>query len=259
MSCWGGGNRLSSCIKGFTLAGGATHRDPAFRLSIEKKGDTFGIRRCAFTLAEVLVTLGIIGVVSAMTVPSLIQNHQKKSYVTQLHKVYNLCSQAALQVLTDRNALSLKEAGITTQADIDVFVKTYFKVIQDCSTDGTDCFAVGEYKKLDGTKVGLFESEIFNYYVLADGMSIAFYPASYGLQINMDINGKKGPNIIGRDTFAFAIYNNGVVDDFVSVSPPPFTAEQREELFTSECINPETTGWFGCLGKIINDGWEMNY
>lgn len=96
-----------------------------------------------------------------------------------------------MQVLTDRNALSLKEAGITTQADIDVFVKTYFKVIQDCSTDGTDCFAVGEYKKLDGTKVGLFESEIFNYYVLADGMSIAFYPASYGLQINMDINGKK--------------------------------------------------------------------
>ncbi|HIT93090.1 MAG TPA: type II secretion system protein, partial [Candidatus Stercorousia faecigallinarum] len=41
----------------------------------------------AFTLAEVLVTLGIIGVVSAMTVPSLMQNHQKKTYVTQLHKV----------------------------------------------------------------------------------------------------------------------------------------------------------------------------
>ena len=42
----------------------------------------------AFTLAEVLVTLGIIGVVSAMTVPALLQNHQRKSYVTQIHKVY---------------------------------------------------------------------------------------------------------------------------------------------------------------------------
>lgn len=38
-----------------------------------------------FTLAEVLVTLGIIGVVSAMTVPTLMQNHQRKTYVAQLH------------------------------------------------------------------------------------------------------------------------------------------------------------------------------
>ena len=49
-----------------------------------------------FTLAEVLVTLGIIGVVSAMTVPTLMQNYQRKSYVTQLHKVYNEIQQAAV-------------------------------------------------------------------------------------------------------------------------------------------------------------------
>ncbi len=213
----------------------------------------------AFTLAEVLVTLGIIGVVSAMTVPSLMQNYQKQSYVTQLHKAYNLCSQAALQVLTDRNALSLKEAGITSLDEIDVFVKSYFKIVQDCGKTGTSCFAVGEYKKIDGTKVALFETELFKYYVLADGMSIAFYPASYGLQINMDINGKKGPNIIGRDTFAFVIYNNGVVDDYVDASIPPFTSEQREEAYTKMCISAETTNWFGCLGKIINDGWQMTY
>lgn len=65
-----------------------------------------------FTLAEVLVTLGIIGVVSAMTVPTLMQNYQKKSYVVQLHKVYNELSQALLQYQTDRNALNLKEAGL---------------------------------------------------------------------------------------------------------------------------------------------------
>ena len=50
-----------------------------------------------FTLAEVLVTLGIIGVVSAMTVPTLMQNYQRQSYVTQLHKVYNEVSQAMVQ------------------------------------------------------------------------------------------------------------------------------------------------------------------
>ena len=66
----------------------------------------------AFTLAEVLVTLGIIGVVSAMTVPTLMQNYQRQSYVTQLHKVYNELNQATLRYQTDRNALNLKEAGL---------------------------------------------------------------------------------------------------------------------------------------------------
>lgn len=52
------------------------------------KESYFGSHK-GFTLAEVLVTLGIIGVVSAMTVPTLMQNYQRQSYVTQLHKVYN--------------------------------------------------------------------------------------------------------------------------------------------------------------------------
>lgn len=50
------------------------------------KESYFGSHK-GFTLAEVLVTLGIIGVVSAMTVPTLMQNYQRQSYVTQLHKV----------------------------------------------------------------------------------------------------------------------------------------------------------------------------
>ena len=67
-----------------------------------------------FTLAEVLVTLGIIGVVSAMTVPTLMQNYQRQSYVTQLHKVYNEVSQAMVQYQNDRNALNLNEAGLNS-------------------------------------------------------------------------------------------------------------------------------------------------
>ena len=52
-------------------------------------------KKQAFTLAEVLVTLAIIGVVAAMTVPTLMQNYQRKVYVAQLQKVYNEASQAA--------------------------------------------------------------------------------------------------------------------------------------------------------------------
>ena len=45
----------------------------------------------AFTLAEVLITLGIIGVVAAMTMPSLIASHKEKETVSKLKKVYSTC------------------------------------------------------------------------------------------------------------------------------------------------------------------------
>ena len=91
----------------------------------------YDIYKNGFTLAEVLVTLGIIGVVSAMTVPTLMQNHQRKTYVVQLHKVYNDFSQAALRYMTDRNALNLTEAGLTDINSADSFIKTYFKIVKD--------------------------------------------------------------------------------------------------------------------------------
>lgn len=55
-----------------------------------------------FTLAEVLITLGIIGVVAAITIPSLISNYQKKSTVTQLKKTYATISNA-IRLSEDEN------------------------------------------------------------------------------------------------------------------------------------------------------------
>ena len=86
----------------------------------------------AFTLAEVLVTLGIIGVVSAMTVPSLMQNYQRQSYVTQLHKVYNELSQILVRYQNDKNALNLFEAGLNSTAAIQNMLTSYTKVIANC-------------------------------------------------------------------------------------------------------------------------------
>ena len=51
-------------------------------------------RKIAFTLAEVLITLGIIGVVAAMTIPTLMANHRKKVVETKLEKIYSVMNQA---------------------------------------------------------------------------------------------------------------------------------------------------------------------
>ena len=165
--------------------------------------------KSAFTLAEVLVTLGIIGVVSAMTVPTLIQNHQRKTYVTQLHKVYNEISQVLLQYQTDKNALNLREAGLISQNAVDDMIRSYFKVVQECDSM-SPCFAE-RYRKLDGS---MENEDMFsrdrNAYVLTSGASIrpSYYAEGPNKIVNMavDINGAKGPNVQGRDLFWLYIY-----------------------------------------------------
>ena len=57
----------------------------------------------AFTLAEVLITLGIIGIVSAMTIPTLINNYQKKVTVAKLQKVHAVLNQIARMAVVDNS------------------------------------------------------------------------------------------------------------------------------------------------------------
>ena len=214
----------------------------------------------AFTLAEVLVTVGIIGVVSAMTVPTLMQNYQRKSYVTQLHKVYNEFQQALLQYQTDRNALNLTEAGLNSQANLNTFMSTYFKVVQTCTNSLTPCFIdQNSYKKMNGTALANAYT-VSNAYVLASGASVRFLYSVSGDKIGnimVDINGKQGPNILGRDLFTIAVYKNGVLDDTAAAAP--LSETERNTLYTSNCTGTGGANVWGCFGKILNDNWEMTY
>lgn len=50
---------------------------------------SFHLKRLPFTLAEVLITLGIIGVVVAMTMPSVVNNVEGKQLQSALKKGYS--------------------------------------------------------------------------------------------------------------------------------------------------------------------------
>ena len=230
----------------------------------------FSLNSAAFTLAEVLVTLGIIGVVSAMTVPTLMQNYQRQSYVTQLHKVYNEMSQVFQQMMTDRNALNLKETGLlnTTEQATETF-KNYFKVVQDCGNNFSPCFA-SEYRSTTGSSIKPAEANWWSSsFVLADGAAIGLhglidysagnvsYPYGY---MYVDINGAKGPNIVGRDFFLFYYFNDGTLDDVVT--PECKTAGICSSTLEVQRVNYSCVGqtWpAGCLGRILNDNWQMTY
>ena len=94
-------------------------------------------KRFGFTLAEVLITLAIIGVVAAMTIPTLIANYQQKSWDTAA-SVFNRRLGEALKVMNSNSSLA---GYTTTQSFVDELGK-HIKIVKTCASDKlTDCFA----------------------------------------------------------------------------------------------------------------------
>ncbi len=223
-----------------------------------------------FTLAEVLVTLGIIGVVSAMTIPTLMQNHQRKVYVTQLHKVYNELSQAIESYTASKNAISLKEARVTDATGIANFVSSQFKTVQVCDDKATPCFG-SSYSTISGTAMN---TDVFNpnssngyCFTAAGGYSICLAINGNLIQTYIDVNGAAPPNIAGRDFYVVGISTTqNLVDGFTvifAIVLYEFTGQDvnsidKSALREEYAKNCESNG-LGCFDKILNDNWEMNY
>ncbi len=218
----------------------------------------------AFTLAEVLVTLGIIGVVSALTVPTLMKNHQRKVFVTQLRKVYSQLSQAAEQAMTDNNAVSLSEseyAGASANNAMR-FIQDSFKTVKHCTTAGDGCIPTS-YKALDGTSHS--SANYSNCYVIADGAAICLFSGSSWekfvdsdshdqVSYIIDVNSVAGPNVVGRDMFEVIVYDDGKVGGYYDSSYSPDKEDRLD--YCKE-------GGFGyggqCIDYLMLNGWEMDY
>lgn len=177
-----------------------------------------------FTLAEVLLTLGIIGIVAAMTLPTLVNNSRKQECRAGLKTGYALISAAITKMQADE--LSTRSGDYASRQFTSVF-RDYFKLsnkggnYQDC-VDNT-VFITTENSKnnpSDYDEDYMTFSKSANIYtkflddgqfVLANGMLIAIEnkepPTIY---ISIDVNGKaRKPNIWGVDLFTFQLMENG--------------------------------------------------
>ena len=255
-------------------------------VSSQNRGGKTSNRKAAFTLAEVLITLGIIGVVAAMTLPSLIQNYQKKALATQTQKFYSTMSQAVKQYMADYGVDDLRNTPLAVDnyeerespeaiASIRDFATKYLKVVKECKSydeDDNNCFAP-VYRLWDNsipderhnftTRVGWNDTRD---YVLADGSVIRIKYAVGPIELYVDVNGKKGPNRVGYDLWSMDIFCDGVIDegmvtpecrkegDCVYYGDTP--SEIRENKFEDVCKNGD---YGGCFGHLLENGFKFDY
>ncbi|MBP3925494.1 type II secretion system protein [bacterium] len=169
------------------------------------------VKRCAFALAEVLITLGIIGIVAAMTMPALVQHYKKVEYSSRLKKFYSVMNQAILASELDNGPAGdwQKVGGISgdikneedeydyeanssvTQNYINTYLKPYIKI-----TD-FKILKKGDPGSTMGQAVMTFADG--SYVIVHNGNCVDF---SY------DVNGPKLPNERGRDIFHFYLCSN---------------------------------------------------
>ena len=104
------------------------------------------MRKKAFTLAEVLITLGIIGVVAAMTIPTLMNNTQNNEFKTAYKKAYAEINQAFMQALQEQS-ITPRDGGnalAATASEWDV-IQSAFKAVKICDVSHlNDCWAAGD-------------------------------------------------------------------------------------------------------------------
>ena len=225
----------------------------------------------AFTLAEVLITLGIIGVVAAMTMPSLITAKQEKATISTIKKNYSIFANALLMAQNDNG--ELYTWGITKDADglnlVSSNLKPYLKIIEDCGVgEKSDCAPGdnGKFKDLAGNKRNeSFSSDDYYTFRLNDGTAVAIQlktkaecisPEASCMEFYIDTNGKKYPNTLGKDIFYFAGYGNGKLRAAgIGHSPSETGWAAREGWFTTAwAMYKENLDYLRCPDKLEWNG-----
>ena len=212
----------------------------------------------AFTLAEILTALTIIGVIAAVTVPALMQRTQKQEYVSALQKAYSTLSQAAHMIIAEHGSPKADENSESRLSDdISVYnmYKKYLNVIKDCGTS-EGCISrqmrdLNQSYYSDNWGTMHLPGVVFN-----DGVQAGFFGADktcrakiegfgaidYCARIYVDLNGEKKPNTIGIDIFQFVLKENG--------------------LFPQGCgyehLCSRKTGGLACACKVLKEG-KMDY
>ena len=217
----------------------------------------FSLPKAAFTLAEVLITLGIIGVVAALTIPTLVKDYKGKVLANQLKKGYSTISQALLMMYNDTGE-QINYENYPNNKFAPVFkkylgVQKYFDS-QGITGSGKDDFYVSkEYMNYNNTKAA--DASIFDegQMIINDNMAIYIQNSQWynWLFITIDINGiNKKPNRWGHDLFTFQVESNGKLIPLAA--PQGNSSFNNKTIYCSKTATNNRNG-IACAYYAIND------
>ncbi|MCI1272939.1 MAG: prepilin-type N-terminal cleavage/methylation domain-containing protein [Clostridiaceae bacterium] len=238
----------------------------------------------AFTLAEVLITLGIIGVIAALTIPMLVASYQKRVLVTQYKTNYSILSQGFQKMISSEGVSDFGDteylSSVFDQCTGDGWCMLYKIPNTEIMRKYFNCVSIEPQKTVYYYSLNSKSrsSDGFQVYNFVNGASLlertwhekfltsVSSTRLYGSYL-IDVNGiKKKPNTIGRDMFAFWISNTGKVVAQGSKEYALLTGDNGRYWQNASAYSNNgcrATNYYGpgrgCAGRVIEENWEMNY
>lgn len=208
-----------------------------------------------FTLAEVLITLGIIGVVAAMTIPMLNNHLRGKKLQSQFMKTYSELNQAARNFYADTDMHfrdyqdSVYEGTMTSTKSLKLFMSYYKGVTTDTGWNYRffDTNHGLKNLNLNNQPINQWPCDESNVFVDIVGRlytmdnNAKFYNLDVGPKICVDINGKDKPNKWGVDRFVFVFTENNAIVPYTGNSWSGLRAQMTDETQIANYCNSSMT------------------
>jgi len=230
-----------------------------------------------FTLAEVLITLAILGIVAAISMPALNNAVQKNKVPPSIRKMITTLENANERILQEGEADVISESILNYNTN---YINELSKYIQG----SIDKDASGKVKtvksygtiKINGSESGLSNTDKYKVFKLQNGSSIGIWakdtisapaPGSnykgYIADILYDMNGfDKKPNSVAKDIFIFVVDNSGAIATYGSKLSQEITnISSNNWNSTTGCPNDKkpASGSEYCAGAIEENDWKVMY
>lgn len=217
-----------------------------------------GGKNIAFTLAEVIIVMGIIGILAEITIPMLVANIQQQVQITKLQKTYSVLSQAYNMIQADAGGQFVNSLSNDTYTLQNVF-KDKLSYTKSCdSTNLSDCFptySMSKFLNMTASNNWYFAG-LTGALTLSDGTSLGFHLDSYLCKtirgsgsysscgyIMLDENGTRPPNTWGKDIYLFFIFSDKIYSSTVD----------NVGVVSSDDCNAGSNYGFTCASKFLQN------
>lgn len=255
------------------------------------------MKKNAFNFSEVMITMTVIGVVAALTMPGLVAHYHEKEYVSQLAKSLSQFEQAMQNIMFRHECTDIDCTGVFSSTTADNAWNNKFSEEMNKSIKIVRTAKSGEammptikskYLKPKDTPLTTasdWRSTSGFKFMTPDGVFYLVEPKGcvavahqYISTINnlcaevlIDVNSERRPNQYGRDIFKFIVAQNGHLypiygRDYAKAYSGDTTGSDYWRNNEALCAGdkklydaPANVSGDGCAARIMEEGWKMNY
>ena len=226
-----------------------------------------------FTLAEVLITVGIIGVVAALSTPAIMRNTQNAKVGPQLAKLVATLETGIQALCTDQEKIYFKDTRTRTggytmtermdqmtglNADSDNTEVPVTPFIRAKKVDKSKFARVTGFNGTDPSQYTLTASSNLTYYQFPDKSAVGLTDCTVGKNVDCPVYAylpgfaKKTKLLLGKDAFIFFVNSNGDIE----LPEENLGVNTEDSCEETQVLGKATTGLY-CLDRISENGWKV--